>query len=57
MKDIGHTDVKENDFKDFIVALYEANGHAEVEENNSNDTPECDDDAHKSVLCSHRNFL
>ena len=50
MKDIGHTDIKENDFKDFIVALYEANGHAEVEENNSNDILACDDNTHLCVL-------
>ena len=59
MKDIGHTDVKENDFKDtllIIVISFETNGHAKVEENNSNNTPACDDNTHKAVLCTQSNF-
>ena len=50
----------ENDIKNNLlisVTLSEAYGHAEVKENYSNDTPTCDDNAHKSVLHSHRNFL
>ena len=33
------------------------NGLTEVEENDSNDTLTCDDDAHKTVLCSHSPFF
>ena len=33
-----------------IVTFSEGNGLAEVEENDSNDTPVYDDDAHKNVL-------
>ena len=34
----------------------EGNGHAEVAKNDFNDTPACDDDAQKYILCSHINF-
>ena len=53
MKDIGHTNVKEKDFKDtllFIVTFSVANGHTEVAVNDSNDTPACDDNC--SQICS-----
>ena len=33
------------------------NGVTEVEENDSNDTIACDDDAHKVVLCNHSLIL
>lgn len=33
------------------------NGLAEVEGNNSNDTPAYDDNAHKAVLCAHSLIL
>ena len=29
----------------------------EIKANNFNDTPVCDDDAHKAVLCTHSNIL
>ena len=29
----------------------------EIEENDSNDTPVCDYEAHKVVLCTHSNFF
>ena len=41
----------------FIVNFSEGPSHAEDEENDSNETPACDDDAHKAVLCTHSNFL
>ena len=41
----------------FIVNFSEGTSHAEDEENDSNETPACDDDAHKAVLCTHSNFL
>ena len=37
--------------------FWDENDLANVEENDSNDTPACDDDAHKAVLCTHSNFL
>ena len=40
-----------------IVTFWEGNGLAEVEENDSNDTPVYDDDAHKIVLCTKSYFL
>ena len=40
-----------------IVSFCEGNGLAEVEENDSNDTPVYDDDAHKIVLCTKSYFL
>ena len=40
-----------------IVTFCEGNGLAEVEENDSNDTPVHDDDAHKIVLCTKSYFL
>ena len=40
-----------------IVTFWEGNGLAEVEENDSNDTPVYDDDAHKTVLCTKSYFL
>ena len=36
-----------------VVTFCEGNGLAEVEENDSNDTPVYEDDAHKTVLCSY----
>ena len=53
MRDIGHTDVQENDFKDThsLLTFSEETSH------DPNDTPACDDDAHKAVLCTHSNFL
>ena len=41
----------------FIVNFSEGTSHAEDEENDSNETPACDDDAHKAVLCTHSDFL
>ena len=32
--------------------FWDENDLANVEENDSNDTPACDDDAHKAVLCA-----
>ena len=40
-----------------IVTYCEGNGLTEVEENDSNDTLVCDDDAHKVVVCSHGFFF
>ena len=40
-----------------IVTFFEGNGLAEVEENDSNDTPVYDDDAHKTVLCTKSSYL
>ena len=40
-----------------IVTFCEGNGLAEVEENDSNDTPVYDDDAHKTVVCTKSYFL
>ena len=46
------------EFKPLKDVLYshsyfcEGNGLAEVEENDSNDTPVCEDDPHKAVLCT-----
>ena len=40
-----------------IVTFCEGNGLTEVEENDSNDTLVCDDDAHKVVVCSHGFFF
>ena len=36
----------------FLITFSEGNGRAEVEENSSNGTFVCDDDAHKVVLCT-----
>ena len=43
----------------FFVCFFtsDMNGLAEVAENYSNDTLTCDDDAHKTVLCSHSPFF
>ena len=38
--------------KVFLITFSKGNGRAKVEENNSNDTLVCDDDAHKVVLCA-----
>ena len=35
-----------------LITFCERNGFTEVEENDSNDTLVCDDDAHKVVVCS-----
>ena len=40
-----------------IVTFCEVNGLAEVEENDANDTLECNDEAHKVVVCSHGYFI
>ena len=41
----------------FLITFLEGNGHAEVEENNSNDTLVYDDDAHKVVLSIRSHFF
>ena len=41
----------------FMVLFLEGNGLAEVEENDSNDTPVYDDDAHTTVMCTKSYFL
>ena len=41
----------------FLNTFLEGNGHAEVEENNSNDTLVYDDDAHKVVLSTRSHFF
>ena len=43
--------------KVFIITSSEGNGCAEVEEDNSNDTLVCDDDAHIVVLCTRSHFF
>ena len=40
-----------------LVTFCEGNGIAEFEENDSNDTLACDDDAHKVIVCSHSYFF
>ena len=40
-----------------IVTFCEGNGLAEVEENDSNDSPVYEDDAHKTVLCTKSFFF
>ena len=40
-----------------MVTFLDENGVTEVEENDSNDTIACDDDAHKVVLCNHSLIL
>ena len=44
-------------FSGLKVTFCEGNGLAAVEENYSNDTPACHDDAHKAVLCTHGYFF
>ena len=39
----------------YFVA-FDINGLAEIEENDSKDTLTCDDNAHKTVLCSRSSF-
>ena len=39
-----------------LVTILDVNGLAEIEENDSKDTLTCDDNAHKTVLCSHSSF-
>ena len=41
----------------FLITFSEGNGRAEVEENNSNGTFVCNDDAHKVVLCTRSPFF
>ena len=41
----------------FLITFSEGNGRAEVNEDNSNDTLVCDDDAHKVVVCTHGYFF
>ena len=43
--------------KVFLITFSEGNGRAQVEENNSNHTLVCDDDAHKVVLCTRSHFF
>ena len=43
--------------KVFLITFSEGNGRAQVEENNSNHTFVCDDDAHKVVLCARSHFF
>ena len=43
--------------KVFLITFSKGNGRAKVEENNSNDTLVCDDDAHKVVLCAYSPFF
>ena len=38
------------------LVVFDINGLAEIEENDSKDTLTCDDNAHKTVLCSHSSF-
>ena len=40
-----------------LVTILDINGLTEVEENDSNDTLECDDDAHKVILCNQSLIL
>ena len=40
-----------------IVTFCEGNGLGEVEENDSNNTPVYEDDAHKTVLCTKSYFF
>ena len=40
-----------------LVTILDVNGLTEVEENDSNDTVACDDDAHKVILCAHSLIL
>ena len=40
-----------------IVTFWEGNGLAEIEENDFNNTPVYDGDAHKIVLCTKSYFL
>ena len=40
-----------------LVTILDVNGLTEVEENDSNDTHACDDDAHKVILCAHSLIL
>ena len=40
-----------------LVNILDINGLTEVEENDSDDTLGCDDDAHKVVLCNHSLIL
>ena len=39
-----------------ILNIWDENDLADVEENDSNDTPACDDDTHKSVLSTQSRF-
>ena len=41
----------------FLITFSEGNCRAEVEENSSNDTFVCDDDAHMVVLCTRSPFF
>ena len=40
-----------------ILKILDENYLADVEENDSNDTPACDDDAHKNILRSRSHFF
>ena len=40
-----------------LVTILDVNGLTEVEENDSNDTVTCDDDAHKVILCAQSLIL
>ena len=43
-------------FECLVTFLY-MNGLAEVEENDSNDSLACDDNAHKVIICAHSLIL
>ena len=43
--------------KVLLITFSEGNGRAEVEENISNGTFVCDDDAHKVILCTRSPFF
>ena len=40
-----------------LVTILDINGLAEVEENDSNDSLACDDNAHKVIICAHSLIL
>ena len=40
-----------------LVTILDVNGVTEVEENDSNDTVACDDDAHKVDMCPESHVL
>ena len=40
-----------------LVTILDVNGLTEVEENDSNDSLACDDNAHKVIICAHSLIL
>ena len=42
---------------EYLVTILDVNGLTEVEENDSNGTVACDDDAHKAILCAQSLIL